>query len=202
MKDQRDIHSRLMSAYPEVPHWWYAVLGIISFALAVVAIDVYGTQMPVWALLIALVMGFIFVLPIGFIFALSNQTVGLNVLGELVGGYLLPGRPVAVMIFKTFSFISMNQALSFLSDLKLGHYMKVPPRIMFTAQVVATTASVITVVLVQAWMFDNIPDLCSHDQKSRFICPGTTVFATATLIWGGIGPQRMLSPGALCVVND
>lgn len=197
LKDQNDIHARLMSVYAEVPHSWYAILGIGAFVLAVITIEIYDTKLPVWALVVALLLSLIFILPIGFIHAITNQTIGLNVLSELLIGYMLPGRPVAMMIFKTFSFISMNQALYFLGDLKLGHYMKVPPRIMFQAQIVATTISVVTVVLVQAWMFENIPDICTDTQSSRFICPGTSVFATASLIWGGIGPRRILSRGAL-----
>jgi len=50
-------------------------------------------------------------------------------------GYLYPGRPVANMCFKVYGYISMTQALTFLQDFKLGHYMKIPPRTMFMAQV-------------------------------------------------------------------
>jgi hypothetical protein len=34
-----------------------------------------------------------------------------------------------------YGYISMAQALTFLADFKLGHYMKIPPRSMFMAQV-------------------------------------------------------------------
>lgn len=184
-----------MSVYAEVPHYWYLVLGLIAFILAVITIEVFDTQLPVWALLLALVVAFIFVVPVGMIQAITNQTLALQVLAELLIGYILPGRPVAMMIFKTFSFISMGQALSFLGDLKLGHYMKIPPRIMFSAQVIATVVSCFVVVFVQSWMFDNIVDFCSPDQPAHFICPSTSVFATAALVWGGIGPQRMFTDG-------
>lgn len=46
-------------------------------------------------------------------------------LTEFVYGYIQPGRPLALMIFKTYGYITMSQALSFVSDLKFGHYMKV-----------------------------------------------------------------------------
>ena len=48
---------------------------------------------------------------------------------------MYPERPVANMCFKVHGFISMTQALTILSDFKLGHYMKIPPRSMFMAQV-------------------------------------------------------------------
>ena len=49
-----------------------------------------------------------------------------SVITELIIGYALPGRPIAMMLFKTYGYISMAQALQFTSDFKLGHYMKVP----------------------------------------------------------------------------
>ena len=63
------------------------------------------------------------------------QAPGLNVITELIIGYIYPGKPVANAAFKTYGYISMTQALTFLSDFKLGHFMKVPPKSMFVAQV-------------------------------------------------------------------
>lgn len=73
--------------------------------------------------------------------------------------------------------------------------MKVPPRAMFWAQVVATVIAGTVQLGVQAWMFTNIPDMCSPDQKDGFICPSTEVFGTASIIWGVIGPARQFSKG-------
>lgn len=63
------------------------------------------------------------------------QTPGLNIITEYMIGYMYPERPVANMCFKVYGYISMVQALTFLQDFKLGHYMKIPPRSMFMAQV-------------------------------------------------------------------
>lgn len=63
------------------------------------------------------------------------QQPGLNVITELIIGYMYPGRPLANVAFKTYGYISMSQALSFLADFKLGHYMKIPPKSMFLVQV-------------------------------------------------------------------
>lgn len=46
-------------------------------------------------------------------------------------------------------------------------------------------------------MFTNIPDMCSPDQPSGFSCPSTTVFGTASIIWGVIGPARQFSQGQM-----
>jgi len=57
------------------------------------------------------------------------------VITELIIGYLYPGKPLANVAFKTYGYISMSQALAFLGDFKLGHYMKIPPKSMFIVQV-------------------------------------------------------------------
>jgi OPT family oligopeptide transporter len=116
--------------------------------------------------------------------AMTNFEVGLNVLTEVIIGYALPGRPIAMMMFKTWGFITMAQALSFISNLKLGHYMKIPHRPMFFCQVVATVVSGTVQLGVQAWMFSHIEDLCSPHQNDNFICPGINVFGIASIIVG------------------
>lgn len=68
---------------------------------------------------------------------------------------------------------------------------------MFWGQVVATALAGTVQLGVQAWMFTNIPDMCSPDQKDGFICPSTEVFGTASIIWGVIGPARQFSKGQI-----
>ncbi|KAI0342190.1 OPT oligopeptide transporter [Trametopsis cervina] len=195
--EQADIHARLMSKYPQVPDWWYAIIFLTMFVFGIIVIEVWPTQMPVWAFVLSLVIAFVYVIPIGMIQAITNQQVGLNVITELIIGYALPGKPIAMMMFKTWGYITMAQALTFSSDFKLGHYMKIPPRPMFWCQVVATVIAGTVQLGVQAWMFTNIDGMCDSDQPDGFICPSTTVFGTASIIWGVIGPARQFSSGQL-----
>ncbi|KAF9038006.1 OPT oligopeptide transporter [Panaeolus papilionaceus] len=195
MGEQPDIHARLMSRYPQVPQWWYAVIFLTMFAFGIISIQVWDTMFPVQWFILSLVIAFAYVIPIGMIQAITSQQIGLNVITELIIGYGLPGRPVAMMMFKTWGYITMLQALTFTADFKLGHYMKIPPRAMFFAQVVATIIAGTVQLGVQSWMFTNIPGMCSEDQPDGFICPSTEVFGTASIIWGVIGPMRQFSKG-------
>ena len=67
-----DIHAKLMRYYPEVPDWWYLTLFCTSFALAVIGIEVWDTGIPVWSLLLSIALPAIYVLPAGFIYALTG----------------------------------------------------------------------------------------------------------------------------------
>jgi len=91
----------------------------------------------------------------------------------------------------------MSQALYFAQDLKLGHYMKVPPRTMFWSQLTASIWSAIVQIAVMNWALHAIPDICADDQPSNYSCPNAKVFYTASIIWGAIGPARMFSGRAL-----
>ncbi|KAJ7098330.1 OPT oligopeptide transporter [Mycena epipterygia] len=197
IKTERDVHSRLMQVYPEVPPRWYAIIGVASTISILIAIDVFPTGLPVWAALLALLIATGLALPLAIIQAITNQAIGLNVMEELLAGYLVPGRPVANMIFKAICLAGSGQAVTFASDLKLGHYMKIPPRMMFTIQTVAVVVTCFVVTGVNSWMLDNVSGICTPDAIDSFVCPSTNVFADAALIWGGIGPQRLFGPGGL-----
>jgi len=129
--------------------------------------------------------------------AITNRQVGLNVITELIIGFMIPGKPNAVMIFKTYGYITMAQAMQFTADFKLGHYMKVPPRPMFWCQVVGTVIAGTAQLGVMTWMFANIPDLCNENQDNDFTCNSTRVFGTASIIWGVIGPAFQFSKGQI-----
>ncbi|KAI8677227.1 hypothetical protein NCS56_00612300 [Fusarium sp. Ph1] len=182
-KEKPDIHMKLMNKYKEAPTWWYMSL----FAAA--------SSPRWWAFLLAIAISFGFALPIGIIQAVTNTQIGLNVLTEFIYGYLQPGRPLALMIFKTYGYITMAQSLRFVSDLKFGHYMKIPPRTMFLTQVVATTFSCFIQIVVLNLALNNIEDVCEPHQADHFTCPGGRVFFAASIIWGLLGPARMFSPG-------
>lgn len=197
-KEKPDVHMRLMrDNYKEVPEWWFLAVFLIFFALSVVTIRCWNTEMPVYALIIALLIAIVFLLPVGIIFALTNIGVGLNVVTEFIIGYMVPGKPLAMMFFKTFGYITNNQAITFVQDMKLGHYMKISPRLLFASQFIATIWGSIVQIAVLRWSYSNITDLCSPDQPNHYSCPNGRVFFNASIIWGVIGPQRQFSHGQI-----
>jgi len=195
-----DIHAKLMDRYPEVPDWWYGGFFLLNLALAIFVCEYYGIGLPWWAVLLATVIAAIFVLPAGIITAIANVTPGLNILTEFVIGYMLPGFPIANVTFKTYGYIAMAQAITFVGDLKLGHYMKVPPKAMFIAQSVGTVLAGLINLSTAYWLFST-PGFCNPHldplfKDSVWTCPNTKVFYSASIIWGVIGPARMFGPGA------
>lgn len=149
--EKDDIHAKLMRSYPEVPDLWYSFAFVFFFCLAIVAAEVWNTGVPVWALLLSVALPVLYILPSGFIFAMTGQGVSdlsffpfvyctvdnylfqitLNLLAQIIPGTVLPGNPLANMVFKAYSVQTLTEATMFVQDLKLGHYIKVPPRATF-----------------------------------------------------------------------
>ncbi|ODA78576.1 hypothetical protein RJ55_05958 [Drechmeria coniospora] len=192
-----DVHMRLMKKYRDAEDWWYAALFVVMIAISFGVVVGWPTGFPAWAYVICLLLPIIWLIPIGLIQAITNIQLGLNVLTEFIIGYMVPGRPLAMMMFKNYGYISMSQALYFSQDLKLGHYMKVPPRVMFTSQLVASIWSALVQIGVMNWAIHRIPDVCSPNQPNSYTCPSGRVFYTASVVWGAIGPARIFSHGAI-----
>ena len=93
-----DIHAKLMREYEPVPTWWYYGIFLILFALSIVCVQVFDTDLPVWALIIAILVPVIYFLPAAFIYASTAQIMTMNLISQLIPGFAIAGRPVAVMV--------------------------------------------------------------------------------------------------------
>ncbi|KAL3504979.1 hypothetical protein ACH5RR_034820 [Cinchona calisaya] len=195
-KGKPDIHTKLMRKYKDIPGWWFTLILALSLALSLVLCIFMGdqVQLPWWGVIFAAGFALFFTLPISIITATTNQTPGLNVITEYIFGVIYSGRPVANVCFKTYGFISMSQAVYFLNDFKLGHYMKIPPRSMFAVQFLGTIIAG-TINISMAWyLLTSIKNICQQDllpRDSPWTCPGDSVFYSASVIWGLIGPKRI-----------
>ncbi|KAJ9672449.1 hypothetical protein PVL29_025887 [Vitis rotundifolia] len=192
-----DVHTRLMKKnYKVVPQWWFYSILIVVLGLSLLACEGFDKQLqlPWWGILLCCALAFFFTLPIGIITATTNQQPGLNVITELIIGFMYPGKPLANVVFKTYGYISMVQALTFLSDFKLGHYMKIPPRSMFLVQLVGTLIASSVYFGTAWWLLTSVEHICDKKllpKGSPWTCPGDDVFFNASVIWGVIGPLRM-----------
>jgi hypothetical protein len=103
---------------------------------------VWDTGMPFWAVFLAFAMAAVYVIPVGTVFAVANLNSNvLTVLGEIISGYLLPGKPIVMLIFKVwicqlvspfplsretdvsqfYAYTGLSQAMNYSSDMKACH---------------------------------------------------------------------------------
>jgi OPT family small oligopeptide transporter len=191
-----DVHNRLMERYEDVPISWYLAILIAMLAIGIFIVEYYPVFLPWYGLLLALGITAVMFLPVAIIMAITNQHSSLYLIAQLICGIVFPGRPVANMVFVTYAYISSTQGIKFASDLKLGHYMKIPPKILFTVQLVATVIGGLTQVGVLNWMFHQVRGLCTPEAVNGFTCPIARVHFNGSILWGVVGPHRFFGPGA------
>ncbi|KAF8877581.1 OPT oligopeptide transporter protein-domain-containing protein [Gymnopilus junonius] len=113
-KECDDAHYRRMKVYREISNWWYVVILFVTGAVSL------GTcyAAKVWVT----VVGFHYCRPLRL---------------DMLGGALIPGKPVANMYFTMYGWNPVTQALNLLSDLKLVGFLSMD-NITFTVQTIGT----------------------------------------------------------------
>lgn len=192
-----DVHNRLMQHYEDAPLMWYLATFLAMLAIGIFVVEYYPVYLPWYGLILALAITSLLFIPVGIVMAITNQQSSSYLICQLICGAVFPGRPVANMVFVTYSYISSAQGLKFASDLKLGHYMKIPPKILFKVQMAATLVASVTQIGVLNWMFANISGICTSEAINGFTCPIARVHFNGSILWGVVGPQRFFGEGAL-----
>lgn len=101
------------------------------------------------------------------------------------------------MIFTTYGYITSTQGLKFTSDLKLGHYMHIPPRVLFGVQMASTILASLTQITVLNILLVTVPGICTPQAAAGFTCPLARVHFNGSILWGVLGPARFFGPSAL-----
>ncbi|KAH4840924.1 hypothetical protein HBI88_155800 [Parastagonospora nodorum] len=131
-------HAHMHKHYKEAPWWWYMIVLAVSFILGLVVVIKENITLPVWGYIIALCMGTIIAPFSIIIYSRFGNGIATNNLSKVIAGLILPGRPIGNMYFAAWSHNVINGALQLSMDLKLGEYLKVPPRVMFMTQIYGT----------------------------------------------------------------
>ncbi|GAA5905962.1 OPT family oligopeptide transporter [Sporobolomyces salmoneus] len=193
--DSDDVHVQLLEQnYANVPRSWYLATFGSTFLAASILLTFYPQlQLPVWGLILAVILAVAFLVPIGIISAITNTTIGLNVITEFVAGYIWPGKPLANVAFKCYGYMTMLQSLDLTSDLKLGLYMKIPPRHLFLCQVYGTALGSITnYSLIKGVIDSKRPYLDGSliDPTAQWTGRRVEIFFSASVVFGCVSPAR------------
>ena len=73
--------------------------------------------------------------------------------------------------------------MNFLQDQKLGHYMKIPPRATFVAQITACALTCLVQVGVKELLFTTVADVCGDKQQNLLTCNQFKNFFTSSILW-------------------
>ncbi|KAK7204071.1 OPT oligopeptide transporter protein-domain-containing protein [Myxozyma melibiosi] len=193
VSEYSDPMNKLISVYEEVPDWWYFTIIIVCFLMGVIAFEVYPVNVPVWIIPTILAISMAMLVPGAIVYAVSGYQLVLNDFMALLGGYLIPGNGIGTLMCRFYGWNMDVQAETFVSDLKLGHYAKIPPRAVFRGQMVATTLHLFVTIGSIKTIVATMPGLCTSAQESKFTCPTENGMFTSATMFGTIGPDRVFN---------
>ncbi|KAG6542581.1 hypothetical protein Mapa_016052 [Marchantia paleacea] len=195
-----DVHTHLMRKYPPVPARWYIAFLLALHVVSCVLVEVYKEQLQMkwWGVLLADAVIALLVLPVAILVATSNQLPNLAIMSQYMIGYIKPGEPVTSGVFRTLSTVVCGRSCAYLTNLKFGHYTKLPPRASFLSQVAGTVAATLVSMGVTWWLTSTISNICDVSRLPRstpWTCPSDKVFFDQAVTWGLVGPRKLFNKG-------
>jgi len=200
--------SILQRSYDEVPAWWFGLLFAVSMISLITIIACGKLFIPVWTYFVAVGTGAILVVPLGWLYALSNFQLPIGTVNELLYGLMVNSvdgykNPVGASVYGSVAGNAWYRAQLNLQDMKIGHYMHVPPRDVFFSQVFGSFLGIPINYAVIRWVLDTKADYLTgkvvdptHQWTGQEIASGLTTAAQYVMIVSCQKfPQRM--PGLL-----
>ncbi|KIJ51867.1 hypothetical protein M422DRAFT_244244 [Sphaerobolus stellatus SS14] len=185
---QKDRHWKAIQKYPEAPWWWYILLLALAFFAGLIVIFKGNTTLPWWGYITALILG-TFIAPFSnILFARLGNGIATNQLMKMVAGAIHPGKPVANLYFSMWSHDAVSTSILLAGDLKIGQYLKIPPRVMFLTQVWGTLVGCFVSYAVMATIVSNQREILL-DPIGTNVWTGQTVqfFNSAAVTWSLAG---------------
>ncbi|KAI0736648.1 OPT oligopeptide transporter [Fomitopsis betulina] len=189
-KPVSDWHYQRMQIYKEVPLWWYGAVTLGAFITAMVCAYTERSGLPWWALIVALLFAAMILPFYGAMYAVAAWQAGITNLFQIFASALIPGSSQANMYFELYSSQSLIQAASMLSDLKLGQYTKLPPRVTFAVQMSGTIiGALLNYVIMQTVVRNERAILLSNEGTRVWSGQQIQSYNANAVLWGALGKE-------------
>ncbi|KAH9915092.1 OPT oligopeptide transporter [Fomitopsis serialis] len=192
----QDVHYQKMKVYKEAPLWWFGALFCVTFGVGLGLCYAADSGLPWWGFIVALIFSAAFVPILGTLYATVGYQPSLQFLIQMVGGAMIPGKPVANMFFTLYGYQTYQLTLNMLRDLKLGQYTKLPPRVTFLMQTIGgIVGGILNYVIMKSVIAGNREILL--DVQGTNVWSGQQVqsYNSAAITWGALA-KPLYAPGA------
>ncbi|KAF4600327.1 hypothetical protein EYR38_004952 [Pleurotus pulmonarius] len=180
----------------EVPQWIYGCLFLISLGIGIGCSYASGTVlMPAWSILIFTVFSILMAIILGFIhgwcaYFRLGFSISVKYVVQIMAAFIHPGQPIPVMYSNLFGNSTSFQTLYMLQDLKLGQYIKLPPRMTFVAQIAGSiVGSIFNYTMMKVIVSNNrevLKDPIGTRVWSGWIIQG---YNSASIAMGALGKE-------------
>ncbi|CAK5280284.1 unnamed protein product [Mycena citricolor] len=195
-----DPHYQKMKVYKEVPFWWYAAIFIASLAIGLATNYTAHSQLPWWGFFIAVGFAALFLPIISTLYAILCYVPGTEDVARMLAAGFFPGKPQANMYFTLYAFNSTEQGRSMTRDLKMGQYIKLPPRVTFTMQSLgAVIGAMINYIIMKSIISSHRDILTSVQGTNTWSGAGVQSFNSDAVSWS-LGKQLYSPSGTYGII--
>lgn len=161
-------HAHMVAHYKEAPWWWYIFILVFSFILGLIVVTKENVTLPVWAYIFALIFGMIITPFSAILYSRFGNGIATNNLSKMIAGLMIPNKPVGNMYFAAWSHNVISNAIQLCNDLKMGEYLKIPPRVMFGTQIYGTLIGAIVNYAVMISIVNNNREVLAENGDSSW----------------------------------
>ncbi|KAE9400851.1 OPT oligopeptide transporter [Gymnopus androsaceus JB14] len=193
-----DEHYIVMKRYDKVPRYWFLLLLAAAYAIAQ-ATDYTGhSNFSWWQLTVILILSLVFTTAYcttSAILGFSEFSTQLDGFYSMIGSYMAPGDPIANMYAALYGSQPTVQGITLLGDLKLGQYLKIPPKVNFLVQVLGcVVGALLNYVMELSIVANQRAALLSIAGTRLWSGQNAQSFNSNAIAWGALG-REMFSPG-------
>ncbi|CAG8126710.1 unnamed protein product [Penicillium nalgiovense] len=134
-------------------------------------------------------------IPLALIESQANMNMNLDPFFYIISAFWHKGQPLTLLYFYTFGFSTMQLAMGISQSAKVGHYMRVPPRITMTVIFFASIWSSLVSPAVAGYVVNHIDDICTPEAANNMTCRRTQTQFNTHLVWGLFGDKLFSSGG-------
>ena len=200
----------LQRSYKEVPGWWFVALFLAGFVVLLAIVGSGQLFIPWWTVIVGVATGFIVVIPLGYLYAISNYQVAIGDFNELIYGYMVHTaagaahhHPAGPSVYGAIAGDAWYRAQYMLQDQRIGHYMHIPPRTVFFSQVFGSVLGIPINYGVIRWVLNTKFDYLSGaktDPLHQWTGQSLVSSNTIGIQYGVIGPKRMFGSDELKIL--
>ncbi|KAG5944888.1 hypothetical protein E4U59_006641 [Claviceps monticola] len=189
----------LQRKYDEIPFWWFAALFLVSLLIMIIISALGLLFIPTWTYFVGIATGAIIVIPLGWLYALSNFQLAIGSTNELLYGLMINAvsgwkNPCGASTYGAIAGDAWYRAQLNLQDMKIGHLMKIPPKAVFFSQIFGSLIGIPIDYGVIRWVLDTKFDYIAglkqdptHQWTGQQLASSLTLGVQYVLV----GPRRL-----------
>ncbi|CUM54866.1 unnamed protein product [Debaryomyces fabryi] len=183
-----DSHNKEMYKYKRL-HWSiYIFIAVIGLGLGITFCEGFeDKQIDAGGFMVSLLLGCCLYIPLALIESRANTSVSMAPFFEIISAFWYKGQPLTLLYFYCSGFSILQHAMHTSQGAKIGHYMRVPPKVTMTVLFFSAIWSSLVSPTVAGYVVTHIDDVCTSEATNNMTCRKTKTQFNTHLVWGLFG---------------